>query len=207
MGKFAFIIHPIELSDIYRKFGFLRYFPQKIVEALIKRMSPFKVSEITGIKSPYGETKGWFVTCPLTSRQMVELPLDFVLNKIIQAGKVGQELGADIIGLGAMTSVVGDAGITIAKNLEAAVTTGNSYTVATALEGTKKAAQLMDIDLEKAEVLVVGATGSIGSAAARILARECRYLTLLARDERKLDYLARQIMKESGLAVRCTSNI
>jgi fatty aldehyde-generating acyl-ACP reductase len=43
--------------------------------------------------------------------------------------------------LGAFTAVVGDAGITIAKNLNIPVTTGNSYTVATAIEGTKKASE------------------------------------------------------------------
>lgn len=207
MGKFAFIIHPIELNDVYRKFKFMKYLPDRMVESIIKRVPPFKVSEITGIKSCYAETSGWFVTCPLTSNQMVNLPLELVVEKIVSAGRVAEKLGAEIIGLGAMTSVVGDAGITVAKNLKAAVTTGNSYTVATALEGAKKAAQLMDIDFDKAEILIIGATGSIGSVAARILAREARYLTLLARDEKKLDYLAGCILSETGLAVRVTSNI
>lgn len=207
MGKFAFIIHPIELEDIYRKFNFMRYWPTRVVEGVMKRIPPFKVSDITGIESSYGETSGWFISCPLTSKQMVTLPQDYVIRKIIKAGKAAEELGADVIGLGAMTSVVGDAGVTVAKNLNAAVTTGNSYTVATALEGAKKAAELMGVDREKAEILIVGATGSIGSVAARILAREAKYLTLLARDERKLEYLARQIISESGLAVRVTSNI
>ena len=207
MGKFAFIIHPIELEDIYRKFSFMRYWPDRLVEGVMKRVPPFKVSEITGIESPHGKTSGWFITCPLTSKQMVTLPQEFVMKKIIAAGKAAEELGVDVIGLGAMTSVVGDAGITVANNLSTAVTTGNSYTVATALEGAKKAAELMGIERDKAEILIVGATGSIGSAAARILAREAKYLTLLARDERKLEYLSRQILAESGLAVRVTSNI
>lgn len=48
-----------------------------------------------------------------------------------------------MVGLGAFTSIVGDAGITVAKNLDIAVTSGNSYTVATALEGTREAVRLM----------------------------------------------------------------
>ena len=58
-----------------------------------------------------------------------------------------------------MTSVVGDAGITIAKNLDIAVTSGNSYTVFTALEGARQAAEFMGINLGRAEVAVVGADG------------------------------------------------
>ncbi|NLZ92488.1 MAG: shikimate dehydrogenase [Firmicutes bacterium] len=207
MGDFAFIIHPIELDDVFRKFKFMRKWPASIVEGIIKLVPPFKVSEITGVRSQYAETSGYFVTCPLTSKQMVELPEEVVINKIIKTGKVAEKLGAKIVGLGAMTAVIGDAGITIAKNLNVAVTTGNSYTVATALQGTKKAAALMGIDLAQAEVLVIGATGSIGSVCARILARDVRFLTLLARDRNKLNHLAARILRDTGLAVKVSTDI
>ena len=71
------------------------------------------------------------------------LPEEFVMDRIIESGKVAQELGAKIVGLGAFTSIVGDAGITVAKNLDIAVTSGNSYTVATAIQGTKEAALIL----------------------------------------------------------------
>jgi predicted amino acid dehydrogenase len=207
MKDFAFIIHPIELDDVFRKLKFMRKWPVPVVEAVVRSLPPFKVSEITGVQSEHAEISGYFVSCPLTSTQMVALPEEKVIKKIIQAGKVAEKLGVKIVGLGAMTSVVGDAGITVAKNLDIAVTTGNSYTVATALEGTKKAAKLMGLDISRAEVLVVGATGSIGSVCARILARDARFLTLLARDKHKLDHLASRILKETGLAAKVSSDI
>ena len=86
------------------------------------------------------------------------------MDRIIESGKVAQELGAKIVGLGAFTSIVGDAGITVAKNLDIAVTSGNSYTVATAIQGTKQAARMMGKDLKECRAVVVGATGSIGAA-------------------------------------------
>ena len=207
MGDFAFIIHPIELEDVFRKLKFMRTWPAGLVETIVKYMPPFKVSDITGVRSPHAETSGYFVTCPLTSRQMVTLPEKQVIAKITKAGKVAENLGAKIVGLGAMTAVVGDAGVTIAKNLKIAVTTGNSYTVATALQGTKKAADLMGIDLSEAEVLVIGATGSIGSVCARILARDVRFLTLLARQRHKLEHLADRIRRESGLAAKISTDV
>jgi fatty aldehyde-generating acyl-ACP reductase len=207
MGDFAFIIHPIELDDVFRKLKFMKKWPVPVVETVVKALPPFKVSEITGVQSDIAETSGYFVSCPLTSKQMVALPEDQVIRKIIRAGKVAEKLGAKIVGLGAMTSVVGDAGITVARNLNIAVTTGNSYTVATALQGTKKAAELMGLDLARAEVLVVGATGSIGSVCARILARDARFLTLMARDKNKLEHLGSRILRETGLAARVTGDI
>lgn len=206
MEKFAFIVHPFIAKDVSRKFSFTKSWPDGLVEGVLKYIPPFKTSHITGVQSTLSQTEGWFVTCPLTSRQMIEMPEPYVVQKIIKAGKVAEKLGAKIIGLGAFTSVVGDAGVTIAKNLNIAVTTGNSYTVATALEGTRQAAKIMGIDLERANVLILGATGSIGGACAQILAREVRYLTLAARNEEKLEKLAEQILRKTGLAVKVTAN-
>ncbi|MEW6663445.1 MAG: saccharopine dehydrogenase NADP-binding domain-containing protein [Bacillota bacterium] len=207
MNKFAFMIHPIDISDVSRKFKIASKLPDSWVEGAVKYIPPLKVSHITGVKSAHSEIEGWFVGCSLTTRQMLSLPTDYVLQKIIKTGRLAEKLGAQILGLGAMTSVVGDAGITVANNLGIAVTTGNSYTVATAMEGTKKAAQMMGIRLEEAEIAVIGATGSIGAVCARLMAKETKYLTLVARSEDKLDRLAAKIMEETGLAVKVTRNI
>jgi len=206
MNKFAFIIHPLEKEDFYRKLKFMRRWPEAFVDAA-RFLPPFKVSDITGVQGPEAACEGLFVGCPLTATQILSLPEDYVLKKIIKAGKVAEKNGAKIVGLGAMTSVVGDAGLTIAKNLDIAVTTGNSYTVGTALEGTREGARLMGHDLNKAEVLVVGATGAIGSVCAKILARDVRFLTLLARNTNRLENLAASITAETGLVPAITQNV
>ena len=128
---------------------------------------------------------------------MLELPLPTVLDKIIQAARKAKELGASIVGLGAFTAVVGDAGLTVAQNVDIAVTTGNSYTVATALQGIRYAADTMGMSSENASVAVLGATGSIGSACARILARDVGNLVLAARSLDKLEKLAAKIRTET----------
>lgn len=206
MEKFGFILHPFAAKDIARKYPITRPVPEMLIETALKYAPPFKISHISGIESAHNRAEGWFVCCPLTTKQMVELPEQFVLNRIIQAGKLAEKLGAKIVGLGAFTSVVGDAGLTIAKNLDIAVTSGNSYTVATALEGTKAAAKIMGIDFPSANIVVLGATGSIGAACAQLLAVQTKYLTLVARNESKLDKLASQIFRDTGLAVRATAN-
>lgn len=206
METFGFIVHPFAVKDIARKYPIAKQLPEGLLETALRFVPPFKVSSITGVQSSYNQAEGSFVLCPLTTRQMVELPEPFVINRIIQAGKVAQKAGAKIVGLGAFTSVIGDAGITVAKNLAIAVTTGNSYTVATALQGTKEAAGVMGIDMSSANIVVLGATGSIGAACAFALAQSAKYLTLVARNEAKLDKLASQIFRDLGLAVRTTAN-
>lgn len=193
MEKFAFMLHPLFLEDMRRISPLIKYIPDPLLEMILRRKKPFKVSHITGVKSAYAEAEGWFVGCPLTARQMLELPEEFVMDRIIETGKIAEELGAKILGLGAFTSIVGDAGITVAKNLNIAVTSGNSYTVATALQGTRKAVRLMGKDLREAEVVIIGASGSIGAACARILSREVRHITLVARQTAPLEELALEL--------------
>jgi fatty aldehyde-generating acyl-ACP reductase len=206
-AKFAFILHPLTIDDVFRKYRFMKKWPVRLVESVVRKLPPLVTSRISGISSPYGSLEGMFVGVALTSRQMLELPPEVTLQKIIAAGRKAAREGAKIVGLGAMTAVVGDAGITVARNLDIAVTTGNSYTVATALEGTRKAAEVMGIDLEKAEVAILGATGSIGSVCARILARKVNYMTLIARNIPRMERLAESIFQDTGLAVKVTSNV
>jgi len=205
--KFAFLIHPLDVRDVARKFPFTRRLPEKVVEGIFRLVPPMKLSRITGVKTPSSEVEGWFVSCPLTARQMLTLPEKFVYKRLIQTGRIAEKLGAKILGLGAFSSVVGDAGITIARNLKIAVTTGNSYTVATAVEGAKEAARLMGHDLKQAHAVILGATGSIGKVCALLLAREVRRMTLVARNKANLEEVARKILYETGLSVKVTDNV
>ena len=67
MEKFAFIFHPLTLEDMEHLSPIMKYIPDSVLEACLKMKKPFKVSHITGIKSPYAEAEGWFVGCPLTA--------------------------------------------------------------------------------------------------------------------------------------------
>ena len=76
------------------------------------------------------------------------------------------------MGLGAFTSVVGDAGKTVAHEADIAVTSGNSLTVAATLEAAKQAVLKMGAeDLKTGRAMIVGATGSIGAVCARLIAQ------------------------------------
>ncbi len=208
MDRFAFILHPLNSSDMQRKFKLFKYLSDDIIDKLIYQFPPLVASEITGIKSVANnrEIIGNFIGCTLTSKQMLELPESVVLKRIIKAGKLAEKYGAKILGLGAMTSVVGDAGCTVAKNLKIPVTTGNSYTIATAVEGTEKAAGLLGKDIAKSEVVIVGANGAIGNVCAQMMARKGRYLTLVSRNIEKLENLAERILRESGVVANITDD-
>lgn len=200
MEKFGFIIHPLEASDLAYKFPFSDRIPEAILEKIIKHLPQIKASHITGLKSIQGnEAEGWLVGCTLTSKQILSLPTDKVLKQIIKAGKKAQKLGAKIIGLGAYTSIAGDRGITVAKQLDVPVTTGNTYTVATAIEAVKLAANKLGLRLSENNLAIIGATGSIGKACTKMLAPEARKTTLVARNELKLKEFADSLQKSKNM--------
>lgn len=201
MDTFAFIIHPIDPKrDVSRKYPLLgKYLTEGQINFFSTFFPPVYLSQIDGIvsRATGKEIKGWFVACPFTPRRMLELPEKMVYHKIIQTGRMAEKLGANILGLGAFTSVVGDSGATIAKALDVPVTTGDSYTIAVAVDAIKEAARIMDIPLESATAAVVGATGTIGKVCAELLADAVGELYLVGRRVDALDALRERIASHS----------
>lgn len=185
MNTFAFIIHPINpKQDVSRKYPLLgRLLSERQIDFFSTFFPPVFISEIDGIISTDtgGEIRGYFVACPLTPRRMHEVPEEVAYSKIIQSGRLAERLGAQMLGLGAFTSVVGDAGLTVARNLHIPVTTGNAYTISVAVQALTEAAQIMDIPLETAPVAVIGANGAIGRVCAELLSNQVSDLFLIGR--------------------------
>ncbi|HVF10593.1 MAG TPA: polysaccharide biosynthesis protein, partial [Abditibacteriaceae bacterium] len=199
MEKFAFIIHPMDVRrDVGRKYPPLRFLPVRALEKILLKISPKIMSHITGVESATGaRAEGWLIGCPLSPRQLVELPPEICYDRIVAAGRLAAEQGARIVGLGAFTSVAGDAGISVARRLKGVinVTSGNSYTVYTAIEGLLRAAELMETDIPRARAAIIGATGSIGAVCAKILARSVAEIVLVGRNAQKLESLRDDLMR------------
>jgi predicted amino acid dehydrogenase len=205
--RFAFIIHPLDIGIVTRHFKIPDKVPDKVVAWTMKHKKPWVVSEITGISSKTGKkATGWFIAVPLLPSQFLDLKEKFVINKIIKGCQVAEELGAGIVGLGAFTALVGGGGRDIANASKIAVTTGNTYTTATAIEGAKKAAAAMDIDIARATVAIVGATGSIGRIAAHMMAREAGMVYLVGRNIDRLEK-ARNDMVSSNARIEITTDV
>ena len=194
--SFAFIIHPIQIKkDVARKYPLLgKILTEPQINFFSRYFPPVYLSEVNGIRSAATgrELKGWLIACPFTPPTMMSLPVETVYKKIVACGKMAEELGAKILGLGAFTSVVGDAGKTIADRLAIPVTTGDSYTVTMAVEAIREAARVMDLPMREATVAVVGANGTIGRTCAQLLAGESARLILVGRQIEPLEALREQ---------------
>ena len=182
-SRFAFVIHPLSqkfFSNVEPLGVIARHSPGPVVDAMEKALAyspPFVYSHVTGIKSPTGaEAEGWLISVGGTPKEMMAHSPEFTYARLLQAAEMARKLGAQVMGLGAFTKVVGDAGVTVAKKAPLPVTTGNSYSASGALWAAHEAIEqlgLAEVDEEgriKGKAMVVGATGAIGSVCARLLA-------------------------------------
>lgn len=207
MNRFAFLLHLLTTNDLELKFPWAAKLPQPVIEGVLNRIPPLKVSHITGVRSKEGnEIEGWFILLPRTAKQLLEMPLDDAYKLIIRGGKIAEKLGAQIFGLGAFTKVIGDKGKSIARHLDIPVTTGNSYTTASAIESALLGAIEMGINPRQAEVTVIGATGAIGAACCHMLVNQVGVLNLVARTEENLKLLAQNLKSQSHTPVHINTS-
>ncbi len=212
-NRFAFVIHPLSREFLKESKPLAlaaRLLPKRAMRAVEKvaaHAPPFLYSKVTGIRSPTGaEAEGWLISVASTPREMLSRSPEFTYRQMVEASRMAERLGAQIMGLGAFTKVVGDAGVTVARRASLPVTTGNSYSASGALWAAHDAARrmgLLEIDAQgkvAGKAMVVGATGSIGAVCARLLAMAFDELHLVAPDPAKLLLLRDAILEETPSA-------
>jgi predicted amino acid dehydrogenase len=211
-SRFAFVIHPLS-----REYFFVeplttisKVAPPPVMDAVEKGAAyipPFVYSHVTGIQSPTGaEAEGWLITVGGTPKELMAHSPEFTYARLLQAAETAKKLGAQVMGLGAFTKVVGDAGVTVAKRAPLPITTGNSYSASGALWAAHDALVKLgvaDVDDDgriRGKAMVVGATGAIGSVCARLLALSSDELWLVSPETAKLLALKHDIERENPRA-------
>jgi len=217
--RFAFVIHPLSQEYIRNVTPIPKRFAHtplmNAVEKAFAHVPPIVYSEVKGIKSPCGaEAEGWLITVGGTPKEMLSHSAEFTYKRLLAAGKMAEKLGAQILGLGAFTKVVGDAGVTVARRADIPVTTGNSYSASGALWAAADAMKRLKlVDLPKegeripAKSMVIGATGSIGSVSARLLAMAFDEVYIAGRNIKTLEKLKKSMLEDSPDAkITCTTD-
>jgi len=210
INRFAFVIHPLSqkyLANVKPLELLSKVSPAPVMDVVEKAVAytpPLVYTKVEGITSPTGvDARGWLILVGGTPKQIMSHSPEFTYRQLLAAAEMARKMGAQIMGLGAFTKVVGDAGVTVAKRAPLPITTGNSYSASGALWAAHDAvARLGLVKLEKGKkikgkAMVVGATGAIGSACARLLARTAEEVHLVSPESAKLLMLEKSILKES----------
>jgi predicted amino acid dehydrogenase len=164
--------------------------------------------------------KGYITGLTLTARQMMELPRETVRKHILDAALFLQnELGVDVIQLGALTTSVTDGGVWVVKQKEyrGYVNHGDSYTAAVTCQATLKALKLFQKNPSDQVLAIIGAYGVIGEAVSKILVPQFQHSILIGRRQEKFKKLEENVKgdfettvelktKEADIIVTATSH-
>jgi predicted amino acid dehydrogenase/phage FluMu protein gp41 len=211
VNRFAFVIHPLS-QEYFKKVKPIELLSQvsppvlmNSIEKIMAYAPPFAYTRVTGIQSLTGvEAEGWLISVGGTPREIMRHDPEFTYRRLLDAATMAKRLGAQIMGLGAFTKVVGDAGLTVAKRAPLPITTGNSYSASGALWAAHDALLRMRLlplpkgkERVKFKAMVVGATGAIGSVCARLMARAAEEVYMVSPESAKLLALKESILKDS----------
>ena len=119
---------------------------------------------------------------------MMEVDLEKVFYKVLEACRIAEGLNVGIVTLGGFTSIVGEQfGKEIHKMVTVPVTTGNTYTAALVVRGVLEACEKMRVPISQQKLVIFGGSGDIGSACALALSKKVKHLKLIGRDVEKLE--------------------
>ncbi len=188
---FGIIGHPYNLSHLLRYLKLLKpdfSMPsQEFLSKIYEMVPSYKMYDIREFQSITGKkTRGCFIVSTFVP-DMLYLGLEMVFRKVVEACRVAEANEVGIVSLGGFTSIAGEKfGQQISEAVNVPISTGNTFTVAMAIKGIEKACEMMGINLSNATVVVIGGTGDIGSACARILAERVRKIIITGRTPENL---------------------
>lgn len=187
MNKFGFIGHCRDKSELRKaliryRFSPLGFMPGKTLNAICLKKGFIKNTyTFDEIISDANEVcQGKVFTLFMTADQMLEHQ-DLATELVKKACAMASDWGAQMIGLGAITGIVGSRGLAVAENSPVSITTGNSLTVYASIIGLEKIAQRLDLDISRHKIVIVGVPGSIALALTKILHTKGLNLVLVSR--------------------------
>ena len=181
-GTFAFTVHPRARlrEDLARAWRPLGLVPEAVYDAALRRL-PLPPVTMAGVqiggepRRPRGP-RAVRRAAPALGRRGRQAPGEPAVDRAVA-------LGADVVGLGALTATVTAGGATLRERSDIAVTNGNAFTAAIVEDQIRMLLPRVSGRAARPHIAVVGATGSVGTAVTRLLARDPAgaRLTLIAR--------------------------
>ena len=171
--------HPISVRD---------------VREIVPFLPPRTVCRVTVFSRDGSCAHGVYVDAFLSPDRLDEGSARKNIQRIREAASYARREGASVAALGGFSSIVLEGKVDRLPNHdEVAFTTGNTLTVAYIVRAIEQASALAGRPLRSQRILILGATGDVGSGCARYLAPRAGRLLLCARNLHRLRSLQRSL--------------
>jgi fatty aldehyde-generating acyl-ACP reductase len=154
-----------------------------------------------------GKARGIYIDCFLPPDRLDSAYVHENIARVRAAAASAIKVGAKIVSLGGFSSILIEGNFAqLPVRRETAFTTGNTLTVGFIIQGLKKMCALEGRSLCTSTLLIVGATGDVGSGCARCLAPGVRRIQLHARNVERLRRLAAEFAAR-GIEVEIATDL
>lgn len=184
--RLGFLVHLLDPRNLVDYDSSLARFDddalRRVAEMSGKLCDPFVIGQ-TRVQTDQSSAYMEFICVPCLPDAMRALAPAEAEDLIGRAVALAASRGAKLVGLGGFTSIVTQGGAN-ATGHGAPVTSGNTYTVLTAVAAAREAANLIGLEMSTARVAVVGAAGMIGGTLVDAFFGKVDRLVLVGNPER-----------------------
>ena len=170
--------------------------PDDEIRDLLPWIPPRAVCHVE-VRSKIGKrARGLYIDSFIPPDRLEDADLRDNLARVRSAAACAINAGAKIVSLGGFSSILIEGNFDLLperKDKGTRFTTGNSLTVAFIVQGIRKTCALEGRDLQRSTLLLIGATGDVGSGCARCLAPLVNRVLLCARNPERLRRLAAEL--------------
>src|ERR1700737_1343760 len=168
--------------------------PDEEIKDILPWIPPRAVCHVDARAIAGAKARGLYIASFIPPDRLEAAYVHENIARVRGAAAYAIQAGAKIVSLGGFSSILIEGNFDqLPERHNTVFTTGNTFIVAFILQGIEKMCVLEGRDLESSTLLVVGATGDVGSGCARCLAPMVRRVLLNARNLERLRRLAREL--------------
>lgn len=199
---FALVGHPESWSAAAEVFSALRGpehtpLPDDEIRDILPWIPPRAVCRVAVKSIGDAEAHGLYIDSFISPDRLDAACVRENLTRVRAAAACAIKAGARIVSLGGFSSILIEGNFDqLPPGHDTVFTTGNTLTVAFIVQGIEKMCAQQGRDLRRSTLLVVGATGDVGSGCVRCLAGKVRRVQLVARNAERLRRLAAELESE-----------
>src|SRR2546429_9098255 len=165
------------------------------------------VGSIIRTKSGGAKARGLYIDSFIPPDRLEAAYVHENIARVRKAAACAIQAGAKIVSLGGFSSLLIEGNFDhLPERRGTGFTTGNTITVAFIVQGIQKMCAMEGRDLRRSTLLIVGATGDVGSGCARCLAPVVRRVLLSARKVERLRRLAAEL-QDDGVEVEGATDL
>ena len=166
-----------------------------------------EVGSIIRTKSGGANARGLYIDSFIPPDRLEAAYVHENIVRVRKAAACAIQAGAKIVSLGGFSSILIEGNFDqLPQKHDTVFTTGNTLTVAFIVQGIKRMCAQEGRDLSRSTLLIVGATGDVGSGCARCLAPTVKRVLLNARNVERLRRLAAQLQSD-GVQLEFASDL